>query len=263
MEKKSLVIGNTSQLSYYFPDDYEKVSSRDIDFGELKKKTYESIYLLFAEQRTFINESLDFFNETNFHYTINVINELLDVCDRIVIYSTSELWNKYDGCISISDPYDYNETPYIKSKETLCNFINNDREKYKKVIIIYPFNFNSIYRKEGFLFGKIYKSLLNDEKISIGDVDFDRDIIHPKIIVNESINASEDTIVGSGNLFNVKKFIIDIFNLYNKNFNEYISIESKNNLQNKRNSYYSCNPKSTYNELLELSIKDIYEYKTS
>jgi GDP-D-mannose dehydratase len=259
----NLVIGNTSQLSHYFPDDYEKISSRDIDFEELKKKTYESIYLLFAEQRTFINESLEFFNKTNFNYTINVINELLDVCDRIVIYSTSELWNKYDGCVSITDTYNYNETPYIKSKETLCNFINNDREKYKKVIIIYPFNFNSIYRKEGFLFGKIYKSLLNDEKISIGDVDFDRDIIHPKIIVNESINATEDMIVGSGELFNVKKFIIDIFNLYNKNFDEYISIESKNNLQNKRNSYYSCKPNSTYNELLELSIKDIYEYKTS
>ena len=259
----NLVIGNTSQLSYYFPNDYEKISSRNIDFEELKKKTYKSIYLLFAEQRTFINESLEFFNKTNFNYTINVINELLDVCDRIVIYSTSELWNKYDGCVSITDTYNYNETPYIKSKETLCNFINNNREKYKKVIIIYPFNFNSIYRKEGFLFGKIYKSLLNDEKISIGDVDFDRDIIHPKIIVNESINATEDMIVGSGELFNVKKFIIDIFNLYNKNFDEYISIESKNNLQNKRNSYYSCKPNSTYNELLELSIKDIYEYKTS
>ena len=152
----NLVIGNTSQLSYYFPNDYEKISSRNIDFEELKKKTYKSIYLLFAEQRTFINESLEFFNKTNFNYTINVINELLGVCDRIVIYSTSELWNKYDGCVSITDTYNYNETPYIKSKETLCNFINNNREKYKKVIIIYPFNFNSIYRKEGFLFGKIY-----------------------------------------------------------------------------------------------------------
>jgi nucleoside-diphosphate-sugar epimerase len=246
MTTNNLVIGSTSQLSNYFPPNYEKISSRDIDFDKIRKKTYESIYLLFAEQRTFINESLDFFNETNFNYTVNVINELLDICDRIVIYSTSELWNKYDGCISITDPYDYNETPYIKSKEFLCNFINSDREKYKKVIIIYPFNFNSVYRKEGFLFGKIYKSLLNDEKISIGDVDFDRDIIHPKIIVNESINATEDTIVGSGELFNIKKFIIDIFNLYNKNFDEYISIESKNNLQNKRNSYYSCKPNSTY-----------------
>ena len=132
----NLVIGNTSQLSYYFPNDYEKISSRNIDFEELKKKTYKSIYLLFAEQRTFINESLEFFNKTNFNYTINVINELLDVCDRIVIYSTSELWNKYDGCVSITDTYNYNETPYIKSKETLCNFINNNMEKYKKVIII-------------------------------------------------------------------------------------------------------------------------------
>jgi hypothetical protein len=81
----NLVIGNTSQLSYYFPNDYEKISSRNIDFEELKKKRYKSIYLLFAEQRTFINESLEFFNKTNFNYTIDVINKLLDVCDRIVI----------------------------------------------------------------------------------------------------------------------------------------------------------------------------------
>ena len=259
----NLVIGNTSQLSYYFPDDYEKISSRDINFTEIKKKKYKRIYLLFAEQRTFINEPLEFFNKINFDYTIKVINELIDYCDNIVIYSTSELWNKYDGCINISDSYNYNETPYIKSKETLCNYINSNRETYSKVIIVYPFNFNSIHRKEGFLFGKIYKSLLNDEKISIGDIDFDRDIIHPKIIVDQSIITNKDIIVGSGHLFNVKKLVIDIFNLYNKNFDEYISIETKNNLQNKRNSYYSCEQYSNYSELLELSIKDLYEYKIS
>jgi len=259
----NLVIGNTSQLSYYFPEDYEKISSRDIDFEELKKKTYKSIYLLFAEQRTFINESLDFFNKTNFHYTINVIDELLDVCDRIVIYSTSELWNKYDGCASITDPYDYNETPYIKSKEILCNFINNDRKKYKKVIIIYPFNFNSVYRKQGFLFGKIYKSLLNDEKISIGDIDFNRDLIHPKTIVDNSIKTDKDILIGSGELFNVKNFVQDLFNLHNKKFEDYISVEGKNNLPNTRKDYYSCVKYSNYEDLLNLTIKDIYEYKIS
>ena len=153
----SLVIGNTSQLSHYFPKNYEKISSRDLDFNRLKKNKYNRIYLLFAEQRTFLGESLEFFKKINFDYTIEVINNLLDICENIIIYSTSELWNKYDSCVSITDPYKYNPTPYITSKEHLCNYINENRKKYKKVIIVYPFNFNSVYRKDGFLFGKIFK----------------------------------------------------------------------------------------------------------
>jgi nucleoside-diphosphate-sugar epimerase len=259
----NLIIGDTSQLSHFFPKNYERISSRNINFEEIKKKQYDRIYLLFAEQRTFMDDDIDLFKKINFDYTIEVIDELIDFCENIVIYSTSELWNKYDGCVSINNEYDYNETPYIKSKEMLCNYINNNKDRYKKVIIIYPFNFNSVYRKGGFLFGKIYKSLLLGQKISIGDVDFERDLIHPKIIVDESIKTKTDIIVGSGELFNVKKFIIDIFNLYNKNFDEYILIESKHNLKNKRNGYYSCKSYSTYNELLELSVKDLYEYKIS
>jgi GDP-D-mannose dehydratase len=131
------------------------------------------------------------------------------------------------------------------------------------VIIIYPFNFNSVHRKEGFLFGKIFKSILNDEKISIGNVDFERDLIHPSVIVNESIKTNEDILVGSGELYNVKNFIKDIFTLYNKNSDEYILTDNKNNLNNKRNGYYSCKKYSNYNDLLNLSIKDIYEYKVS
>jgi nucleoside-diphosphate-sugar epimerase len=257
----NLVIGNTSQLSYYFPENYEKISSRNLDLTKIKEKKYNRIYLLFSEQRTFLNEDLEFFKKINFEYTLNVINNLLDICENIIIYSTSELWNRYNGCVSVTDPYDYNPTPYITSKEHLCNYINENREKYKKVIIVYPFNFNSVYRKEGFLFGKIFKSLLNNEKISIGNVDFDRDLIHPKIIVEESIKTTKDILIGSGELYNVKNFIKNIFTLYNRNYDEYILIDSKNNLKNKRNTYYSCKKYSNYNELLDLSIKDMCENK--
>ena len=155
-DKTSLVIGNTSQLSYYFPNNFEKISSRDIDFTKLCSKKYDKVFLLFAEQRTFLNESDDFFIKTNFDYTLEVINKFKDISNKIIIYSTSELWNKYEGCITLNDKYDYNYSPYIKSKEILCNYINNNRDIYNNVIIIYPFNFNSIHRKEGFLFGKIF-----------------------------------------------------------------------------------------------------------
>jgi nucleoside-diphosphate-sugar epimerase len=259
----NLVIGNTSQLSNYFPKNYEKISSRNLDFNKIKEKKYDRIYLLFAEQRTFLNETLEFFNKVNYDYTIEVIDELKDHADIIVIYSTSELWNNCNGCASVEDPYNYNETPYIKSKELMCNHIKKNKTKYKNVIIVYPFNFNSVYRKEGFLFGKIYKSLLNDEKISIGNIDFNRDLIHPKTIVDNSIKTNKDILIGSGDLINVKNFIQDLFNLHNKKFEDYISVEGKNNLPNTRKDYYSCVKYSNYENLLNLTIKDIYEYKIS
>jgi nucleoside-diphosphate-sugar epimerase len=259
----SLIIGSTSQLSYYFPLEYERISSRNIDYNKILNKKYESIYLLFSEQRTFLGEDLDFFKKINYDYTIEVIDKLKEVTNRLVIYSTSELWNNYDGCVSVSDPYNYNETPYIKSKELMCNHINQNKDKYKNVIIVYPFNFNSVYRKEGFLFGKIYKSLLNNEKISIGDINFNRDLIHPKTIVDNSISTKTDILIGSGELINVKNFVKDIFNLHNKKFEDYISVEVKNNLPNTRKDYFSCIRYSNYNDLLNLTIKDIYEYKIS
>ena len=259
----NLVIGNTSQLSFYFPENFDKISSRDINFNTIIKKKYDRIFLLFAEQRTFLEESDEFFIKTNFDYTIEVIDKLKDFANKIIIYSTSELWNKYDRCVSIDDPYSYNYSPYVKSKEILCNYINDNRDKYHNVIIIYPFNFNSIYRKHGFLFGKIFDSLLNDKKISIGNVDFYRDIIHPKTIVQLSLSVDKDCIIGSGELCNVKNFIEDIFKSVNKKVNEYVTYDESNNLQTKRGVYYSCVKSSNYQELLNLTIQDIYEYKTS
>jgi nucleoside-diphosphate-sugar epimerase len=263
LNKPSLIIGNTSQLSNYFPNNFEKISSRNIDFKNLCSKQYDKVFLLFAEQRTFLNETDDFFLKINFEYTLEVINKFKDFSNKIIIYSTSELWNKYDGCISLNNRYDYNYSPYIKSKEILCDYINNNRNIFPNVIIIYPFNFNSIYRKEGFLFGKIFHSLLNDKKISIGNIDFYRDLTHPKIIVDVSLNTDKDIIVGSGELINVKKFIEDIFTKLNKNVTDYIEYDESNNLKIKRGGYYSCDKLSNYDELINLTIKDIYEYKFS
>ena len=43
----NLVIGNTSQLSKYFPDDYRKISSRNINDNDLHGK-WDSVYITFA-----------------------------------------------------------------------------------------------------------------------------------------------------------------------------------------------------------------------
>jgi hypothetical protein len=69
MVLNNLVIGNTSQLSYYFPDDYIKISSRKINFEYHKKQKYDRIFLCFAEQRTFIETDSQIFDEINYDYT--------------------------------------------------------------------------------------------------------------------------------------------------------------------------------------------------
>jgi nucleoside-diphosphate-sugar epimerase len=259
----NLIIGDTSQLSPYFPSTFDRISSRNIDFKKISLSRYDKIFLLFAEQRTFLNNSEEFFNNINFYYTINVINKLKELCNKIIIFSTAELWNDYGGCISLDKEYKYNYSPYIKSKEILCNHINYNRDLYNNVIIIYPFNFNSMYRKEGFLFGKVFDSLLNDKKISIGNVDFYRDLIHPKVVVELSLRTKKDIIIGSGELINVKDFITDIFKNLNKNILDYIEFDASNNLKNLRKEYYSCDKTINYIELINLTIKDYYEYKIS
>ena len=110
---KSIIIGSTSQLSKYFPSNYERISSRNIDLDKIKKGEYDSVYILFAEQRTFLNEDEGFFIDVNVNYTLKIINEIKNYVRRIIIYSTSELWNNYDGKIFVGDKYDYNYTPYI------------------------------------------------------------------------------------------------------------------------------------------------------
>ena len=55
----SLIIGDTSQLSYYFPDDYISISSRNIDFNYLKNNKWDNVYITYAEQRIYEN-NIDF-----------------------------------------------------------------------------------------------------------------------------------------------------------------------------------------------------------
>ena len=50
----NLVIGNTSQLAHYFPTDMVKISSRNIP-SDIFNTTWDSVYLCFAEQKTYKN----------------------------------------------------------------------------------------------------------------------------------------------------------------------------------------------------------------
>ena len=259
----NLIIGETSQLSHYYPPEFERISSRNIDVDKIKSKKYDSIFLLFAEQRTFLSEDESFFYKTNVEYTVKILDELKNYCKKIVVFSTSELWNNIDGEVNVNDKFNYNYTPYIKSKEILCNLINENRSMYDNIQIVYPFNFNSPYRKNGFLFSKIFDSLIYKKNNNLGNINFFRDMVHPSIIVKESINNDNDILVGSGELFNVEKFVKDLFFNLNLEFNDYISYDNSNNLANLRKNYYSKIKYSNYNDLLNLTIDDIRKYTIS
>jgi len=168
---RNIVIGNTSQLSYYFPNEYVKVSSRNIEEKIYTKNNWNNVFICLGESRKYI-ENIEIYDQVNFHLTLDIINKFKSISNKIVIYSTCELWNKYDGRIDLSMKPNFYETPYLNSKYRIYDYIIKNKEEFKNVVILFPFNFNSIYRDNNFLFGKVFNSIINKNKIDIGDTYF-------------------------------------------------------------------------------------------
>ena len=253
---KNLVIGNTSQLSYYFPNDYIKISSRDINFTE---EQYDRVYICFAEQRTYITDDKNLFYDTNINYTLKVIDHFYKYCNKIIIYATSELWNKHNGFINMDTPFNYKSTDYIDTKMLLIQYV---KYKYRdKIIILYPFNFNSVHRKHGFLFYKIFDSIIYNKKIEIGDTYFYRELLHPKFVVEQSINSETDTIIGSGRLTFVNDFIRNLYSYFNMNYDDYVYENLSNKSQN--SIFYLESKHVLYNELFDDTISELVKLKNN
>jgi len=242
--ENNLVIGNTSQLSYYFPQNYTKISSRSID-ENIFNKNWDSIYITFAKQNVFDTTDSNFV-DINTYYTLDLINKLLDLSNKIVVYTSCEMFNNHYGPISIDTLPSFipksniNYTNYILSKFLLTQYIKENRKKdkrWEKVIIIHPFNFESIYKNKYFLFGKITNSIVNKEIIEVGNVNFYRDILHASRMVEESIKSETDLVIGSGKLLNLKFIIKEIYSYFNMDYNYFVKESIGNN--NKVNFYYS------------------------
>lgn len=244
--ENNLVIGNTSQLSKYFPKDYIKISSRNID-NEILFKKWNSVYITFAKQNVFENTNENFV-DLNTYYTLDIIEKLLDNSEKIVVYTTCEMFNNVYGPVNVDIrpsflPKDNNNyTSYILSKFLLCEIIKNNRKKdnkWEKVVIIHPFNFESVYKNKYFLFGKVTNSILNKEKIEIYDIDFYKDLLHASRMVEESIKANTDSVIGSGKLINVKDTVKQIYNFFDMDYNKYV--KELPTFNKKYNFYYSEN----------------------
>jgi nucleoside-diphosphate-sugar epimerase len=258
----NLVIGNTAQQSFYYPDDYIKISSRNIDMRFLRDSKFDSVYVAFAEQRIY-DKQVDFITP-NFNYTLDIINSLIDNSNKIAIFSSCELWSETQGFISNDTSFKFDiSNQYTLSKMLLVNEIKRLRnidEKYNKIIIIHPFYFNSVYRPKYFLFGKIFDSIINRKKIEVDSLDFYRDMVHTKFLVQKVIEASVDTVVGSGKLFNVRDFIKDLYEAFNLDYYEFVS-ENKKQKSKSKFLIADVDWEYSYTDLLQDTIDDIKKIK--
>jgi len=255
----NLVIGNSSQLSYYFPEDYIKISSRNIDFDYLKSNKWDGVYITFAEQRIY-DSAIDYITP-NYLYTLQIINSLLENSDKIVCYTSCELWSQSTGTIKLDTEPCFNlNNEYTISKLLLLNKIKELRKinsKYNKVIFMHPFYFNSVHRNTYFLFGKIFDSIINKKKIEVGNLDFMRDIVHAKFVVEKSIEAISDQMIGCGKLINVKHFVEDLFKLNNMNFNDYVKSTNSEIITPTKNITADVKWVYSYQNLLDDTQKDL------
>lgn len=255
----NLVIGNSSQLSAYFPEDYTKVSSRYIDYDLILSRKWKSAFICFAEQRTFLEGNTEIFFDVNYSYTIDVINKIKKSCDKIYFYSTTYLWNAYEGAVDLSMPFKYYETPYIKSKEQITNYLMNNVEN---ATVLFPCNFNSVFRKKEFLFQKIFDSIINKKRITIGNTYFYREMVHPRYVIRESLNTKDHKMIGSGYVINVNKFIRDLYDALNLDYEKYVieKIEDSD-LNTKPNIYYTRKDKIDYTkeDLLQDTVSELLE----
>lgn len=260
---KNLIVGKTSQLTNYLLDidgDIELTSSRNFDENKLSENRYDKIFILFAEQRTFLNENLSFYTNVNVDYTLDVLKKLSKKCNRIVVFGSSELWNQYSGPINIKLPFNYHNSGYIESKELFINKINNSSFDCE-IKVIHPFNYNSPLRKEGFLFSKFMDVILYKKHIDIGNINIERDIIHPKLIAQECFNNSNnDVIVGSGKLINVKSFYVNLLSYFKINYDDYVKEKFQTIDSSGKNGYF-LDTNNIYQTLLEDTIYDVERFK--
>lgn len=257
----NLVIGNTSQLGISFPEDFIKISSRNIDTSKIIG--YDVVYITFAEQRTFNKDLTEKdFIDINVSLTSELIETIHKENGKIIVYGTFELWNGHNGPVTLETPIKYNYSPYIKSKELLYKLLLEKKSngEWKNVFIIHPTNFNSTNRKKGFLFSKIFDSIINKTKIEVGDLDIERDLIHTDYLIKQSLECNKDMIVASGFLTNVKEYVKKLYSLNGLDYAELVSENLSNSSPHKNNAFW-LDTENKYNNLIKDTIDDIKERK--
>lgn len=248
-----LVIGSSSQLSRYFPDSYCRISSRNIDLDWVRSQRWDSVYICYAEQRTYIandDHVRDLFWKTNYDSVLSLIDVLVPIAKKIVYYSTAELWNQLNGPIDVSNPFLYHGNHYTDSKRAVSDALKN-KDAYPNVSVAYPFNFNSVHRGSEYLFGKVFRSILNKQPISVGDLNYYRELLHPSMVSNASIAHGEpgtDFIIGTGRLIHVQDFIRNLYARFGLDYRNMVSSDESKQSIYRTHLFYAAKPCIDFSE---------------
>lgn len=263
---ENLVIGSTSQLANYFPEDFIRVSSRDLNSDSIIRSEWNDVHIVFAEQRTYLAASTDksiadLFKTVNYDMTKSLVNTIMPLSRRVFYYSTAELWNRKSGPIDARTPYDYYPNHYTESKRMISDELSN-KKKYPNVVVVYPFNFNSILRRGEYLFGKVFRSIMNREPIKIGDTDYYREMLHPSMVVEavtSQHDVAKDVVVGSGRLIHVGDFIRKLYESFGMDMDTMVeSIVTTPSIY-RQSLFYSSQKDDRFSEtrLLNLLVSEI------
>lgn len=252
---KDLIVGETSQISKYLNKSIPRVSARNIP-EHIFHTRWNRVYICFAEQRTAYSLDASYkeeFFRTNVDLTLKVIRKLK--CNEIVYFSTVELWGKCQGPIELDVPFNFEENYYTVSKyEATKKLIDEDG-----IVILYPFNFNSRFRSDNFLMGKIFRSIAFKKSVQVGNLDWNRDILHARWVAEQSEIAKISKIIGSGTHFNVKKYVQDLYAIFGMNFQDYV-IESQESGARKSLTYLRSNKiLYTYEQLVADTVSDLHQ----
>lgn len=264
---KDLLIGSTSQLAHFWPKKNTKViSSRSINIDYIRRNQWNRIYFAFSDGRTYLSDLCEFI-QSNVIYPLNLIEQINDCCNKIVFFSTAELWNLHNGSINFGDKkqiwksFNYVHSPYILSKAIVTEIILRDRATYRKVIILFPFTFNCAFRKDkDFLLTSVFDSIINKKKIKVGNIRTYREFLHPKFVIQQSLKAENHQIIGSGRLIFVYDFIKKLYNAFNMNMNDYVTEdEDFEHISSKRGICFLDSKECLYSEeqLLNDTVDDI------
>jgi len=248
-----LIVGDSAQVARYFPADFAKVSSRDIP-GHLYDGSYEEVHLVFGLNVKGLSPSV--YDEVNHLYTLEVLKGFLRRSQRVVLYSTCELWSDCWGPIDLGTPFKFHSEPYILSKWRIVDSIRS--MGLRKVTVVYPFNHNSVHRKPDFLFGKIFHSILSGSPIEIGDTHYYRDLLHSAHVAAVCRQLSGDTVIGSGRLVFVNDFIRDLYRRFDLSYDELVTEHAGKWSYIPKNEYYLRGPvRYPYERLLDDTVAEL------
>lgn len=251
----NLIIGKTAQLAKYFPDDYVRISSYDIDLDFLKSETWDSVYVMMSDSRTFVQNS-DTFWDINVKKTTEIIDALGGNYNRLVWYATADLWNNHSGAYDLQTPYCFRPNDYMFSKYTATKALQKNRRD--GVVIHYPVNFNSIHRKNGFLFWTIFNSIKNKVPVTVKNLNFHREVLHPRYVVSRTIASQNDEIIGSGRLTHIGDFVKTLYSRMGLKYSDYVTELNEDILHDKL--YVSKNMTDyTFDKLVDDTLKDFYD----